>query len=248
MNRWIIAVLVLFAAATTANAALSRTPDSVLPPIIPSYFMTNFTEFTATPSGPPPYVDGVPQPPFKASRGYTWYDWSKKNIIEKRLDYCVNIFPDMDNTFPCTFQNVNGTSYLISEGAPHLPPCCVFGQPWYPAPPDFLRKNVNSTYGGKQPWGPTDAFWFANNDIAPPTGPFWWSFMGPELRETQLYSSFGFPGMNGWVQQNFFDVKVEEPPAAIWDLPSQCLPVDKLPNCGFFGAQLPTVSMGAVRL
>lgn len=31
------------------------------PPTIPSYFVADFLEYTATMTNPPPYVDGIPQ-------------------------------------------------------------------------------------------------------------------------------------------------------------------------------------------
>ena len=226
------AVLLLVVAAVATHAA-------PVPPELPEYFTASFTEFTAYNASSPPYENGIPQAPFKASRGQTFYDWRVKGLIEKRFDYCVNIFPTMKNDFPCTFWDINGTSYLTSVGAPHLPKCCVFGQPWYPPPPDFLRKRVNSTYGGAAPWNQGTANWFVNYDIPPPAGPFWWSFRDGEV-SPQVYSSFSFPGIEGWVQQNFFGVQTyPPPPASTWTVPAECLPVDKLPNCGFFGAQMP---------
>jgi hypothetical protein len=223
----------------SALATVTHEPTQRRPPLIPEFFTCNFTEFTAPLTGPPPYVNGVPQPPFKATRGHTFYDWHVKNLIEVRVDYCVNIFPTMNNTFPCTFWNINGTSYLTSVGAPALPSCCIFGNPWWPAPPDFLRNRVNSTWAGEMAWDATNASWWANDDIPPPTGPFLWSFRDGD-KSPQLYSSFSFPGIEGWMEQNFFNVDTTTPPpASTWDLPAECLPVDKLPNCGFFGAQRP---------
>jgi hypothetical protein len=83
-----------------------------LAPILPQYFVANFTEYTAPLTRDPPYVDGVPEAPFYASRGATYYDWTRQAMIEERYDYCVNIFPE-GNMYPCTFFNANNISYLI---------------------------------------------------------------------------------------------------------------------------------------
>lgn len=223
---------------TVLALCLAAAAATRLPPILPIHFQGNFTEFTATLTAPPPFVNGIPQPPFKASRGHVAYDWEVYNLVEDRIDYCVNIFPTMKNDFPCTFHNINNVSYLSSTGAPHLPPCCVFGDPWLAPAPDFLRVDVNSTWVGTAPWDQGEADWWINTDIAPPAGPFLWSFRNGTA-SPQVYSSFSFPGIEGWIQQNFHNIDATKPNASVWELPASCKPVAQLPNCGFFGAQLP---------
>lgn len=83
-------------------------------PFLPQYFFANFTEYTAPLSQSPPYINGVPDAPFYATRGATYYDWTRKAMIEERYDYCVNIFPE-GNNYPCTFFNANNISYLIRQ-------------------------------------------------------------------------------------------------------------------------------------
>ena len=210
-------------------------------PTLPEHFESDFTEYTAFRSqeAPPPYDNGVPPPPFKASRGKTFYDWSIKAMIEYRYDFCVNIF-EFSNNFPCTFFNINMTTYLISNGTTHLPPCCVFGKPWHPPPPNFLSADVNASFEGRRPWNQEDAWWWIVKSIAPPTGPFHYSFSAPvgsKPAEVAVYSSFAFPGMSGWVQQSFFNQRAVKPPESTWKLPDMCLPIDQLPNCGFFSAK-----------
>eukprot|EP00759_Apiculatamorpha_spiralis_P006917 PhF_6_TR14129/c0_g1_i3/m.22597 len=123
-------------------------------------------------------------------------------MIEKRFDYCVNIFPT-GNNFSCVFHNINATSYLLTEGPNSpFPPCCIFGQPWHPPPPDFLRSKVRSQYvPGNYPWAGVNAQWWIVPSIKPPVGPFYYAFASNST--PQVYKSFSFPGVNGWVEQNF---------------------------------------------
>jgi hypothetical protein len=210
-----------------------------MPPVLPSFFTANFTEYTVFNRIPPPYRNGLPAAPFKASRGFTIYDWATTTLIEHRYDYCVDIFPGVANDFPCTFWDVNGTSFLTSDPAKSGLPgdgCCVFGDPWYPPPPDFLRARVNSTYGGELTWDTWNATWWENRDIPPPAGPFWWSFADGSA-SPQVYTSFSFPGISGWVQQNFWAAQnTTRPTPAMTALPASCLPRASVPNCNFFGA------------
>ena len=207
----------------------------ILPPVLPVQFLGQFTEYYAPLAPSPPYENGLPPAPLTATRGNVFYDWTLKNMIEERLDYCVNIFP-FGNDFPCTFQNVNGTSYLITfNKTADLPPCCVFGQPWYPPEPDFLRKNVTAVLKGEVEWSCKKSNWWEVSGIAPPTGPFWYAFQSDvDPSVPQVYQSFSFPGMKGWVQQDFFNIALKAPPTSVWDLPRGCLPIETLPNCGFF--------------
>jgi hypothetical protein len=220
-----------------------REPAAVttaLPPVLPQFFHGPFTEYTSYDDARgPPYINGVPPAPLVASRGYVYYDWTLRNMIEIRDDYCVNIFPEGGHHFPCVFQNVNGTSYLITYNRSRLlPACCIFGSPWSPPEPAFLRQNVTTTFYGTAPWNAGQANWFEIPDIAPPTGPFFYSFNASNSNKaTQVYSSFSFPGMTGWVQQVFSDIVMEKPDSSVWELPSICLPTESLPTCDFFGSQ-----------
>lgn len=222
----LIAVAITLAALPATGAAVGE----MLPPVLPIYFEGEFVEFTAPLAPSPPYANGIPPPPFKASRGKVYYDWQRRSMIEERLDYCVNIF-EGGNSFNCTFQNVNGTSFLISGPGSPFPSCCVFGQPWYPPEPAFLRQNVSSKFSSREAWDCAPADWFIVPSIAPPTGPFWYSFRNTST-SPQVYLSFSFPGIEGWVQQNFVNIVAKEPPAAVWDLPASCQG-PKVPNCGF---------------
>jgi hypothetical protein len=230
-------LILLLRPALASLPAAPAAPGAPAPPVLPQYFQGNFTEYTAPLTGPPPYVNGVPDAPFVASRGFVYYDWDLESMIEERHDYCVNIF-SFGNDFPCTFQNVNGTSYLITfNKTASLPPCCVFGQPWHPPRPDFLRRDPTSHIAATAPWDGAAMNWWELPSVPAPTGPFFYTFWASALNDTapQVYHSFSFPGMEGWIQQNFFNIEATKPHPSVWDLPEECLPVDKLQNCGFFG-------------
>ena len=252
-----LAVVVVVAAAALAVASTRAAPTTatpmpprrkLLPPILPQYYEANFVEYTALTAPPPPYINGLPPaaPPSRlySSKGFTYYDWSVKSMIEQRFEYCVNVFP-FSNNFSCSFVNVNNISYLTSNGTSHLPPCCVYGDPWMPPPPDFLRtREVTTVANTSVRWRgrrPTDSVtWFSNLGIPPPDGPFLYAYT--ELRRepavvlpnVAVFDCFSFPGVQGWVQQNFYNQKAKKPHPSVWNLPQECLPVSKLQNCGFF--------------
>lgn len=217
-------------------------------PLLPTAFYGKFVEYTAPDAKSPPYIDGVPQAPFYGSRGRVYYDWRTKDMIEVREDFCVNIF-SFSNLFPCTFHNTKGTSYLISFNTTNLPPCCIFGQPWQPPPPDFLRQS--STRGilrNREMWSGRLADWYIIPSIEPPTGPFWFAYRN-STTSPQVYLSFSFPGMQGWIQQNFFDISYSAPDPSVWKLPPQCIPAQgqTLPNCGFFPENMHSVAKLALQ-
>lgn len=198
------------------------------PPLIPSAFYGKFTEYNAPLSTPPPYVNGIPEAPFIATRGEVYYDWSMRSMIENRLDYCVNIFPN-GNNFTCVFHNTQETSFLITGPGSPFPPCCVFGKPWFPPPPNFLTSKVKATFDSFKPWSNFNATWFIVPEIEPPTGPFYYAFENES--SPQLYLSFSFPGINGWVQQNFFNITYEAPNSNVFDIPTVCNK-GNVPSCG----------------
>lgn len=220
-----IVVMALCCIAATRVAAANPTK----PPAIPQGFYGSFTEYSAPLTAPPPYINGIPDAPFIATRGEVYYDWASQAMIEKRLDYCVNIFPT-GNNFTCIFHNVNKTSYLVTAGPNSpFPPCCVFGQPWFPPPPDFLQTRVQAQFAAYAPWSNVSALWWVVPSVAPPTGPFWYAFASEQ--SPQVYLSFSFPGVNGWVQQNFFNITYAAPDPAVFELPAQCNG-GKVDNCG----------------
>jgi len=151
-------------------------------------------------------------------------------MIEVRQDYCVNIFPT-GNNFSCTFFNVQGAVYLIADD-PSLvhPPCCLFGRPWHPPAPTFLRDDQTATMFATAPWGQQLANWWILPSVDPPTGPFYFAFRNNS--SPQVYLSFTFPGVEGFVVQNFFNIKYQRPDPSVWIIPDQCQ-IPNLPDCGF---------------
>ena len=225
MRVAIFAAMVVAAVLLLLTSTATASDYHMLPPVLPIYFEADFVEYTAPYAPYPPYLNGVPPAPFWASRGKTYYDWTRKAMIEERQDFCVNIFPSnnsISNDFPCTFLDVNGTSYLISSGPKSpLPPCCIWGKPWYPAEPDFLRVNVTTKFAAREEWGCGEkADWWINPDIPPPMGPFYFTFRNNT--SPQIYMSFSFPGVKGWVQQNFINVRAKQPDPKVWEIPAEC--------------------------
>jgi hypothetical protein len=74
-----------------------------------------------------------------------------------------------------------------------------------------------------EPWAAGQASWWQLPQIDPPTGPFWYAFNASlPVADPQVYLAFAFPGVQGWVQQNFFNVRPVAPPASVWALPALC--------------------------
>jgi hypothetical protein len=90
---------------------------------------------------------------------------------------------------------------------------------------------------GTVAWGSGNASWWSVPELLPPLGPFYYAFRNdqspqvgaaharePDLSLTshavQLYLGFSFPGVQGWVQQNFFNVTLGRPPRDVFELPT----------------------------
>lgn len=201
------------------------TVTNASPPRLPSHFFGSFLEYEAPNTTSPPYVNGLPEAPFQTTQGAVFYDWSLEAMVEERFTNCVNIFPS-GNNFPCTFYNVNATSYLVTSG-PNTPfaPCCIFAKPFHPPRPDFLKTSVHATeLHPPLPWAANQiANWYIVKEIRPPTGPFFYAFLQENVtKATSVYSGFSFPGIHGWVQQNFFNITYAQPNATKFILPDSC--------------------------
>eukprot|EP00757_Euglenozoa_sp_SAG-D1_P023649 gene23649-9852_t len=215
--------LIVVARLTAAKALYDKNP-----PLLPEFFVMNGIQYLSSENVHPPYPhDNVPDPPYTAGRMKTFYDWSKRAMIEHYLDECVPIFPQMasgDPGFECMFLNVNETSFLITYKATRpkwMPPCCVFGKPFHPPTRNFLESVNKTTLSHTSVVNGKESVWW-RVDIEPPTGPFYYAWNLP-LRngksESQVYATFDFPGIRSWVTQNFFNVTLEQPPAETWKLP-----------------------------
>ena len=85
-------------------------------------------------------------------------------MIEIYDSHCVPIF-EGSTSWPCHFLNTNKTAYLITfTASAHRPPCCIFQQPFYPPPPNFLD---NVPYNGTS--------LLAGRTVN------WWGFPGPAV-------------------------------------------------------------------
>jgi hypothetical protein len=60
-----------------------------------------------------------------------------------------------------------------------------------------------------------------------------YSFRNSSL-SPQVYLSFSFPGVNGWVHQTFHEISYTKPAADVWKLPDVCTQMAEIPSCGFF--------------
>jgi hypothetical protein len=97
-----------------------------MPPAIPEHWSSRGVQYLSGAGLPPPYAatGGIPPPPFTEGRMRTFYDWSKRAMVEHYLDRnCVPIWPQAKPTdpgFECSFININETSFLVCVSTLHL--------------------------------------------------------------------------------------------------------------------------------
>jgi len=217
-----MALLLAFCLLSLSSSCLSIAPEW------PSNFVTNWTIYNVPNTDPWPPFD-VPPPPYNAGRGLTYYDWSSKSMLEVYEDFCVPIFPNGSN-WQCKFLNTKGVSYLIStDPKTGYAPCCVFGQPWNPPSPTFLRnsgiiKNVTSSIGNKS------VSWWVMNGSADEGAPFGYGFFNETKQGWQVPAAFFFRAFQGWTQQNFFNWQPIRPSPSVFNIPSACI---KAKSCNY---------------
>ncbi len=81
--------------------------DENLPPINPEFYTVNWLIFTTNSTLTPP-LDNLKEGEYRfKGNGTTYYDWSKRSMLEDYHDFCVPIFekPNRDFHFPCKFLN-----------------------------------------------------------------------------------------------------------------------------------------------
>ena len=229
---------------------LGSTSHADRPPRIPEHWSSTGVQFISSPHAPPPFAatGGVPPAPYTSGRMVSFYDWSKRAMVEHYMDRnCVPIWPQArptDPGFECTFLNVNETSFLVTYAATRPPwalPCCVFGRPFHPPAPDFLANLTNVTeLPSPSPVNGSAARWWEVG-IAPPTGPFYYAWTLPLSATEQNYAAFDFPGIGSWVTQNVASLSPRRPPPAAFELPAE--------QCGTDPAAVPPCpsSFDAVR-
>jgi len=196
-------------------------------PTWPQHFTTNWTIYDVPALTAPPYPspNGIPDPPYCAGRGLTYYDWKIKSMIEKYYDFCVPIFPG-GNKWKCDFLNTKAVSYLITyEDRPlNQPPCCIFLEPWYPPSPNFIQQsglqfNETTSLNGQ------NVDWYLLQ--APYPNEFGYGFY-----EDNIPAAFFFAGVVGWTMQYFEDFQNAQPPSDAFAIPDSC---SNAPNCTIWG-------------
>jgi hypothetical protein len=234
--------LTLCIAAPTAPAA----------PQWPPYYRTDWTMYNVRNKSPSPPYSTLPPLPYEASSGTTYYDSTAnpRAMLEVYNSYCVPIFPNESGSrWRCHFLNVGGVSYLITfddhPDAATRPPCCVFGDPWYPPTPDFLQRLQANDL---MPWA--GQFDVVSRDVdvwVAPHGdgaPFGYGFYSATLTNETFPQAYGVPAMfyfvgvnpnlvtvdgrrvnvptEGWATQRFANFEPVKPPSSVWQVPDSC--------------------------
>jgi len=224
---------VLFGLAVTWLTTPSIAADPA--PNWPVAWQTNWTIYNVPHDTPaPPYVP-VPLPPYQAGRGSTYYDFSMGSILEVYDDFCVPIFENGSN-WRCHFLNTPygetpvDTSFLITfedHPDPHRPPCCVFAQPWFPPPPDFLNR-VQAPFNQTTKYMSTVTDWWVYG--GPPDGPFLYGFTRDSVAGWRVPGGFSFAAIQGWAAQHFHEWSPTKPSSSVFTVPDSCA---QAKDCGF---------------
>lgn len=185
-------------------------------PVLPEYFTTEWYYYDV-PGDPPPPYDRTPDTGVRG-HGYTYYDWSKKAMVEVYEDVCVNRFPE-GHRFPCKFVHVGDTAYFLNhaDGIQAEPrSCCVVLEPpFYPTRPDFV--SLRMTYQKRMPLDHKPAQWWLL-DVHYPSRYFGFGF----YEETREPAAFWYRVLDGWGQQTYYNFKRERPEDTVFAVPGIC--------------------------
>lgn len=220
----------------------------------PAVFSTQWDIAVTNTTTPPPYAE-TGLPPAASSRygrGATYYSWKERALREDYHDFCVPIFPPSVGgfDFPCTFLNVEDTSYFLTTSSgrtpPSLPECCIFERPWHAPPPDFLVKlHDDLDYEGTIPFSPAESHstrvwqWDVPSNEG---GPFGYGFCGdtcpPEGAGEGGSVADGVPSMFyfaaippfTYTVQVYRDFHAVPPPPGVFTIPDECQNAVQCPN------------------
>jgi hypothetical protein len=185
-------------------------------PLLPRQYSAEWYYFNVRSETPPPYGK-MPDTDTKG-HGVTHYDWDRKSMVEIYEDVCVNRFPS-GHKFPCKFLHVGGTAYYMTfEKSAHDAPksCCVLLKPpFYPVRPDFV--SLQMTYQKRMPFDHKDADWWLL-DVHYPSRYFGYGFDS----KTREPVAFWYRVLDGWGQQNFYNLRRERPDPAVFEVPALC--------------------------
>jgi len=193
-------------------------------PINPDYYSMEWRIFTTEDKLAPPIDDTNSKDIRLRGTGKTYYDWSKRSMLEIYNDFCIPIFqnPTTDFNFQCHFLNVGEKVYLRVFNVPTRPPCCLFAEDFHPPLPTFAVDNklpYNSTISIA---GEEADYWSMN---IPPPGPFWYGWYKNKIVDGyRVPAAFAFLTVSpeDWTSQNFFNFKHERPPQSVFDIPEEC--------------------------
>jgi hypothetical protein len=185
-------------------------------PLLPRQFSVEWYYFNVRSETPPPY--GALPDTDTRGHGVTHYDWDRKSMIEIYEDVCVNRFPS-GHKFPCRFLHVGGTAYYMTfEKSAYDAPksCCVLLKPpFYPVRPDFV--SLQMTYQKRMSFDHKDTDWWLL-DVHYPSRYFGYGFD----TKTREPVAFWYRVLDGWGQQNFYNLRKAQPDPALFEVPAMC--------------------------
>ncbi|EFA76268.1 hypothetical protein PPL_10029 [Heterostelium album PN500] len=225
-----IYLLLVFCCSVTFIYSLDDSSSDAFP-FWPTQWVTDWTIIYTSSDQEPPFSNNNIPPPFKGGSGRTYYDWSNQAMHEVYNDFCVPIFSN-GSDWTCDFINVKGVSYLVThdDRPADVPPCCIFGDPWYPPAPNFIQtcgavQNVTSSLNGQQ----VD-YWTI---YLPDSGSFGYGFYANGTSNGWTPASFYFAAApSGWTIQNFENFQPTTPPANAFQVPDSCINASPCPPQG----------------
>lgn len=185
-------------------------------PLLPRHYSAEWVYYNVRQEAPPPYAE-VPDTDTRG-HGLTYYDWDRKAMVEIYEEVCVNRFPG-GHQFPCKFLHVGDTAYYMTfERSAYDEPatcCVVLPPPFYAVRPDFV--SLKMTYQKRMAMGEHDGEWWLL-DVHYPSRYFGYGFD----RDTREPLAFWYRVLDGWGQQNFYNVRKERPDPAVFAVPARC--------------------------
>ena len=205
--------------------------DENLPPINPNYYIMDWVVYTTDEKHTPPITDLKEGEYRLKGYGRTYYDWTRRSMLESWDTFCVPIFenPDTEFKFPCKFLNTGEVSYLLvdTKAVPSRHECCIFSENFHPPTPSYAR-DAHMIYNSTITIDGEEADVFSLN--IPMPGPFWYGWYKNKIVDGhRVPASFAFPTVPPEIYTShlFHNFRLVKPDPIIFKVPESCRKAEK---------------------